>query len=88
MGLTAQEFSAMVRWVAIFEASKPGSFTASAIGPGRLSQPLKNISNAAALNNIVFRFLIGLSTISLIPVNPVLVVPHPLTSSTEALTKS
>jgi len=71
----------MVRWVSILEMSKPGSFTASDIGPGRLSQPVKNISSAAALNIIVFR-------LSLIPVNPVLVVPHPLTSSTETLIKS
>jgi hypothetical protein len=50
---------AMVRWVASLEASNPGSWTASAVGPGRLSQPLKNTSSAAALSSIVFRLIIG-----------------------------
>jgi hypothetical protein len=50
---------AMVRWVASLEASNPGSWTASAIGPGPLAQPVKNVSSATALNSIVFCLIIG-----------------------------
>ncbi|MFN8996281.1 MAG: hypothetical protein ACK5X3_21800 [Pseudomonadota bacterium] len=81
---------AMVRWVASFEASKPGSVTASAIGPGTLAQPLKNTSSAAALNSIVFCLIIGNSRDSPVEISralgPALVlkgaVPPPIGNET------
>lgn len=50
---------AMVRVTATFVASKPGSFWASAIGPGPLAQPVKNARSVTAINTIVPRLIIG-----------------------------